>query len=238
MRKLSKKQYIREPERAKSREYSGQTGKPSALREWKPLAREFFNRDPRIVGPALIGKLLVRREGKRMLAGRVIEAEAYLGTGDLAAHAAAGRTPRNAVLFGPPGHAYVYFIYGAHFCLNVSCLPEGDAGCVLLRALRPVVGLEWMARNRELELPSNGSVAALRAIAAGPGRLAEALAITRERDNGKDVCDPRSDLFFADDGHGELKVSTTPRIGITKNVEDKLRYVAKGDPLVSGKRAR
>src|ERR1017187_5323596 len=99
-----------------------------------PIAREFYNRDPRLVGPDLLGKVLVRRENKGILAGRIVEVEAYLGQDDAAAHSAAGRTARNSVLFGPPGHAYVYFIYGNYYCLNASCLPDGAPGGVLFRA--------------------------------------------------------------------------------------------------------
>src|SRR5258708_11586989 len=119
-------------------------------REAKLLHRSFFNRDPRIVARELLGKLIVRRHGRRQLAGRIVEVEAYLGAGDLAAHAAAGHTARNAVIFGPPGHAYVYFIYGVHYCLNISCLPDGDAGCVLIRALEPVSEIREMAKARGL----------------------------------------------------------------------------------------
>jgi DNA-3-methyladenine glycosylase len=116
------------------------------------LKAEFFNRDPRRVARALLGKLLVRKTSCGILAGRIVETEAYLGKGDAAAHAAAGRTARNAVLFGPPGHAYVYFIYGNHYCLNVSCLPDGVPGCVLFRALEPVAGIEQMAAARGIEI--------------------------------------------------------------------------------------
>src|SRR5215472_1271823 len=101
----------------------------------------FYDRDPRLVGPDLLGKILVRRQEGRRLVGRIVEVEAYLGAEDPAAHAYAGPTPRNAVLFGPPGHAYVYFIYGNHYCLNVSCMPEGHGGGVLLRAMEPVLGV-------------------------------------------------------------------------------------------------
>ena len=106
----------------------------------RPLARAFFDRDPQVAGPELLGKVLLRREGRRFLAGRIVEVEAYLGTDDPAAHSASGRTPRNAVLFGPPGLVYVYFIYGNHYCLNVSCLPEHVAGGILFRALEPLIG--------------------------------------------------------------------------------------------------
>src|SRR5919109_1887366 len=109
------------------------------------VPQEFYARDPRIVARDLLGKILVRtvsgRAKKERLSGRIVEVEVYLGEGDLAAHSAAGKTARNEVLFGPPGHAYVYFIYGAHYCLNFSCMPEGQAGCVLLRALEPLEGI-------------------------------------------------------------------------------------------------
>src|SRR3990172_5099332 len=116
----------------------------------RPLPRSFFSRDPRRVARDLLGKLLIRNRGKKVLAGRIVEVEAYLGAGDPAAHAAAGVTARNRVLFGPPGHAYVYFIYGNHYCLNVSCQPAGEAGCVLIRALEPLAGLKEMAQARGL----------------------------------------------------------------------------------------
>lgn len=200
----------------------------------KPLPRAFYNRDPRIVARAVLGKVLVRRWRDKLLAGRIVEVEAYLGFGDLAAHSAAGKTARNEVLFGPPGHAYVYFVYGAYYCLNFSCLPEGNAGCVLVRALEPLAGLAQMARNREIELPPDPTPRQLRALASGPGRLCDALAITRARDNGKDLTTAASDLYVADDGYGRAKVQATTRIGITKDEHHPLRYVITGNPFVSG----
>src|ERR1039457_105313 len=157
------------------------------LRTAPPLSRDFFARDAITVGRELLGKLLIRREGRKLLAGRIVEDEAYLGAADSAAHAYAGRTPRNEVLFGPPGHAYVYFIYGNHYCTNVSCMPEGDAGCVLLRALEPVWGLEEMVEARGLELSEASPTSQLRLVSSGPGRMSEALGISRARANGKDL---------------------------------------------------
>src|SRR5712691_3349508 len=132
----------------------------------KRLPPDFFNRDPRRVSRDLLGKVLMRCHGRELLAGRIVEVEAYLGTGDLAAHAAAGRTARNDVLFGPPGHAYVYFIYGNHYCLNVSCLPDGVPGCVLFRALEPVSGIEQMAEARQAVITGPRD---LRKLTSGPG---------------------------------------------------------------------
>jgi DNA-3-methyladenine glycosylase len=207
-----------------------------ALLTAPPLSREFFNRDAITVGRELLGKLLVRRAGRRLLAGRIVENEAYLGAVDPAAHAYSGRTPRNAVLFGPPGHAYVYFIYGNHYCTNVSCMPEGDAGCVLLRAMEPVAGLQAMAKARCLQVDVAPRTAQLRLISSGPGRMSEALGITRARDNGKDLTDRHSDLWFADDGYRPERVVVTPRIGIKKAVQEPLRFIIAGSPYVSGKR--
>ncbi len=203
------------------------------LRDAVILPRSFYDRDPVTVARELLGKLLVRREGRRLLAGRIVEDEAYLGADDPAAHAYSGRTPRNAVLFGPPGHAYVYFIYGNHYCLNVSCMPEGDAEGVLLRAMKPVGGIETMAEARGLELSSPPRLAQLRLIASGPGRMSQALGITRERDNAKDMASRRSDLWFADDGYRPEKIIATPRIGITKAVREPLRFVVAGNAYVS-----
>jgi DNA-3-methyladenine glycosylase len=203
------------------------------------LKRSFFNRDPRIVSGHLLGKLLVRKKGGTTLAGRIVEVEAYLGADDAAAHAAAGRTARNNVLFGPPGHAYVYFIYGVHYCLNISCLPAGHAGCVLIRALEPVEGIEEMAKARGLAMQQSdfNSARRLRAIASGPGKLCEAFEITRARDNGKDLLSPTSDLIVVDDGFRVKKVAVTERIGITKSAEMPLRYLIAGNAFVSRKQA-
>ena len=199
----------------------------------KLLPRSFFDRDPRVVARELLGKLVVRRERSKLLAGRIVEVEAYLGAGDLAAHAAAGRTARNAVLFGPPGHVYVYFIYGMYYCLNFSCLPEGTAGGVLIRALEPVAGLEAMARGRGLDHFNPHSLGDLRKLTSGPGRLCEALRITRARDNAKDAVSRRSDLQVVEDGFEPGKITVTSRIGIVKSAGLKLRYVLKENSFVS-----
>ena len=203
----------------------------SQAKALKPLPREFYDRDPRPVSHDLLGKVLVRRERGQLLTARIVEVEAYLGADDPAAHAAAGRTARNDVLFGPPGHAYIYFIYGNHYCLNVSCLPDGVAGGVLFRALEPIEGIARMARARGIEIEASRD---LRLLTSGPGRLAEAFGITRERDNGKDLTSGDSDLFIAEDGFRPEKVITTARIGITKAAALPLRYLIAGNPFVSG----
>jgi DNA-3-methyladenine glycosylase len=194
------------------------------------LPRSFYDRDPRLVGPDLLGKILVRRQGRKQLTGRIVEVEAYLGAADPAAHSFAGKTKRNAVLFGPPGYAYVYFIYGNHYCLNVSCLPDGTPGGILFRALEPLQGIDEMFKRRGIEETSD-----LRRLTSGPGRLAAAFGITRERDNGKDLTSSRSDLYIADDGSPPPKILITKRIGITKAAEMPLRYIVAGNRYVSGK---
>ena len=200
------------------------------------LPRKFFDRDAVTVARELLGKLLMHREGRKLLAGRIVEDEAYLGPLDPAAHAFNGRTTRNAVLFGPPGHAYVYFIYGNHYCANVSCTPKGNGGGVLLRAMEPVVGVQAMAGARGLLLPEDPRISQLRVISSGPGRMSEALGITRERDNGKDLTDAKSDLWLADDGYRPDRIATTKRIGIKKAIDEPLRFVIAGNPFVSGPR--
>lgn len=195
-----------------------------------PLPCDFYARDPRAVSRDLLGKVLVRRQFRKLLTARVVEVEAYLGQDDPAAHSASGRTARNFVLFGPPGLTYVYFIYGNHFCFNVSCLRDGEAGGVLFRALEPISGIEQMAEARDISIDSSRD---LRKLTSGPGRLAEAFGITRERDNEKDLTSRKSDLFIVDDGCRPERIEVTPRIGITKAAERPLRYIIAGNRFVS-----
>jgi DNA-3-methyladenine glycosylase len=195
-----------------------------------PLPRNFYARDPRAVARDLLGKLLVRRESRRLLTARIVEVEAYLGQDDPAAHSASGRTARNFVLFGPPGLTYVYFIYGNHYLFNVSCLPDGEAGGVLFRALEPISGIEQMAAARDISIETEAD---LRKLTSGPGRLAEAFGITRERDNEKDLTSRKSDLFIVDDGFRPRGIEVTPRIGITKAAERPLRFTIAGNKFVS-----
>lgn len=198
------------------------------------LKQAFFDRDPRRVARALLGKLLIRETPRGLLAGRIVETEAYLGRNDPAAHSYIGKTPRNAIMFGPAGFAYVYFIYGNHYCLNVTCQKEGVAGAVLFRALEPLEGITTMARARGITVKSDRD---LRNISSGPGRMAEALGVTRERDNGKNFVSPESDLRIGDDGFRAGRIIATPRIGITKAAELPLRYLIAGNRFVSGPRA-
>jgi DNA-3-methyladenine glycosylase len=192
-----------------------------------PLPRRWYDAPPDEVARRLLGKVLIREVEGEILAGRIVETEAYFGVDDPAAHSAAGRTARNSVLFGPPGHAYVYFIYGVHYCLNVSCEPAGRAGCVLIRALEPLAGQEMMLRNRGLK-----AGASARSLTGGPGKLCSALSITRA-ENGCDMTARRAALRIADDGCEAGETVVTPRIGITKAADRPLRFLLHGSACVS-----
>lgn len=200
------------------------------------LPRRFFYDVPEHVAPRLLGKLLVHKTRAGVLAGRIVEVEAYLGPhsleSDPAAHSHRGPTPRNRVIFETAGHAYVYSIYGRYFCMNVTCEPRGRAGCVLVRALDPVLGIARMARNRGL-----ASDAPPREIASGPSRLCQALGLTRPRHNGLDLADPDSPLQLRDDGFAIREALVTPRIGIRHAVELPLRFALPGNASVSGRKS-
>ena len=207
--------------------------KNTRLSTLQSLPRAFFVRDARRVARQLLGKVLIRELPGERLSARIVEVEAYLGPDDPAAHSAAGRTLRNAVLFGPPGHAYVYFIYGNHYCLNVSCEPEGKAGCVLIRALEPLSGIEEMARSRGIQLRGPQDWPKL---TAGPGRLCQAFGITRAHDNDRDLTTPEAGLWIGDDAFRPRRIAVTPRIGITKAADLPLRYFIAGNRFVSATR--
>jgi DNA-3-methyladenine glycosylase len=194
----------------------------------KVVPVDFYLERPQVVARELLGKLIIRRIGRKKLIGRIVETEAYLGLDDPASHSFPGLTPRNAVMFGPPGRAYVYFIYGMHYCLNVSCEPDGQAGGVLFRALEPVSGLGEMARLRGL--PDGASP---RLLTSGPGRLCQALGIVRDGINGLDLTSRRSPLQICDDGYVPEGVTITPRIGISKASERPLRFLISGNKFVS-----
>ena len=157
-------------------------------------------------------------------AGRIVETEAYLGVDDRAAHAWRGVTNRTRVIFGPPGHAYVYFIYGMYECLNFVAEEEGKAGCVLIRALEPLAGIDLMRRRRP-------AAKRLEDLASGPGKLTLALAITRKQ-NGADLT--RSRLYVLRERHPPaFEVVVTPRIGITHCADWPLRFLIADSPFVS-----
>ena len=198
--------------------------------KWRLLTHEFFDAPPEQVARLLLGKILIRRGAGVQLAGRIVETEAYLGEHDAASHAASGRTARNAVLYGPPGHAYIYNIYGLHACLNVSCLPQDEPGGVLFRALEPLRGIAEMRRNRGLD-----DSAGIHQLTSGPGKLCQAFGITRAKDNGLDFVSARSRLGLVEDDFQCEEIRVTPRIGISKAADWPLRFLLAGNVCVSGR---
>ena len=184
------------------------------------LRREFYNRPPVPVARDLLGKMLVHGP----TAGLIVETEAYLGGDDLAAHSSRGITDRTRVIFGPPGHAYVYFIYGMYECLNLVCEPPGQPGCVLIRALEPVAGLDLMHQRRPAARKPEQ-------LASGPGKLTLALGITRAL-NGADVT--RGVLVVREPTEvRRVDIAVTPRIGITQAADLPLRFIVRHSPFVS-----
>lgn len=183
------------------------------------LPRSFYARDAREVAPALLGKILLGPDGR---SGRIVEVEAYAGAEDPAAHSFGGPTKRNATMFGPAGHLYVYFSYGMHWCANASC---GNAAGVLIRALEPLSGVERMrtARpkaKRDIDLCS------------GPGKLAQALGITGAND-GADLVLGDQGFRIVDDGTPAPVATQTLRIGISKAAHEPWRWYAAGNAHVS-----
>lgn len=191
----------------------------------RPVARSFYRRDPRLVAPALLNKLLVL-DGR---SGRIVEVEAYAGAADPASHAYRGRTARNATMFGPAGHLYVYLSYGMHWCANAVCGEEGVGVAVLLRALVPSTGLDNMRARR---------VAARRDrdLCRGPGRLTQALGITGAHD-GADLVTGEQGVVVLDDGVPPPALpGTSTRIGVTRAADRPWRWFVRGEHCVSGPR--
>ncbi len=187
------------------------------------LPRAFYERPTIEVARQLLGKILAHGPA----AGVIVETEAYLGGDDLAAHSSRGITDRTRVIFGPPGHAYVYFIYGMYECLNLVAEPAGTPGCVLIRALEPIAGIELMAARR-------AGARNMANFASGPGKLTLAMGITRAH-NGADVTrGPLVVRTWRDEP--ALEVEVTPRIGIRHCSDWPLRFVIKGNPFVSRSR--
>lgn len=175
----------------------------------KTLPRSFYRRDPRVVAPQLLNKLLLREDGR---AGRIVEVEAYCGSEDPAAHTYRGKTARNATMFGRAGHLYVYFTYGMHWCANVSCGEVGEGVGVLFRAIEPVAGIELMRLARPKAKRD-------RDIGSGPARLTQAFGITGELD-GADLVKGDAGLRIVDDGTPPPEHPMTgPRVGISRAKE-------------------
>lgn len=199
--------------------------------KFNPLPRRFFEPSAAVVAPQLLGHWLVHQEPEGPVGGIIVEVEAYVRE-DPACHAFRGETRRTKSMWGPPGHSYVYLIYGFHFCVNTVCRPAGEAEGVLLRAAHPLWGLETMSRRR-------GGLRD-RHLASGPGKLCAALGITRELD-GVDLCDPTSPLIVAENPDRTQTILNfspvvqTTRVGITLAANWPLRWYLSGSPHVSRK---
>jgi DNA-3-methyladenine glycosylase len=189
------------------------------------LPRSFYEQSTIDVAKLLLGKFLVRKHPHGDSVGRIVETEAYIGPQDLACHAAKGRTKRNAVMFGPPGHAYVYFIYGFYNMLNLVTEAKDYPAAVLIRAVEPVTGMELMKRRRRND--------ELRNLASGPGKLCQAFDIDRSL-NGADLCGKF--LYLEDRGEPTPKILSTARIGVDyagKWKDKRLRFLVRGNEFVS-----
>lgn len=187
------------------------------------LDRVFFSRYTPYVARDLLGCVLVRRLGAKRLAGRIVEVEAYRGAEDPASHAFRGVTGRTRVMFGEAGYAYVYFVYGTHYCLNLTTENEGEPGAVLIRAAEPLQGVDAMKKVRGTDN--------LRALMSGPGRLTQALGIDLSL-NGEDVV--TSDSLYVLKGESGSGVATSTRIGVAAGGGIEWRYYVEGSRFVSG----
>ncbi|HEX7996377.1 MAG TPA: DNA-3-methyladenine glycosylase [Streptosporangiaceae bacterium] len=231
----------------------GGNGLPVPGDRWEVLQRGFLDRPILAVARALLGCVLAHESADGLVAAEIVEVEAYRGESDPASHAFRGKTARNAVMFGEAGHAYVYFTYGMHFCVNLVCQQPGEAAAVLLRAGRVVEGVELAAKRRgarpvPVRSVAGRSVAARevagravpdRELVRGPARLCQALAIGRAQ-NGADVCDPASPLRVLSpagfDGLPAAAISSGPRVGVRLGAEEPWRFWVTGEPTVSAYR--
>lgn len=198
----------------------------SVSRRQQTLPASFYARDTELVARELLGTVLECTVAGARCRGRIVETEAYTGEEDLACHAAAGRTARTEVLYGPPGRAYVYFIYGMHWCVNAVTRARGLPSAVLIRALEPLEGIEAMRRRRHGR-PD-------RELTNGPGKLCEAFGITDPRFHGASLISSPLKILRGDDVQ-DSDVGITPRIGISKAADDPLRWIVRSSAHISGK---
>lgn len=176
-----------------------------------------------MVAPKLLGKILINK--KLGVSGKIVEVEAYGGMDDPASHAYKSKTARNASMFGPPGHLYVYFTYGMHWCSNIVCLPQGDPGAVLIRALVPLTGLEIMHHRRNSDIRKN--------LCNGPAKLSQAIGITKDLD-GVSLFDPGQNLVIVENKDlACFGISQGRRIGISKAKDFAWRWWITGEPNIS-----
>lgn len=204
--------------------------KESASIVWPgtPLSRAFFDRDASIVAPHLLNKILAAADGR---SGRIVEVEAYIGAIDPAAHTYRGKTARNATMFGPSGHMYVYFTYGMHWCCNCVCGPEGEGSGVLIRALEPLHGIEQMRVARQRIMSD-------RDLCRGPARLTQAMGISGAQ-NGIDLVSAQDGFTIIDDGVvPPTNLAAGSRIGISHGKDFPWRWYVPGSRYVSGTAAQ
>ncbi len=185
------------------------------------LSSKFYKRDASIVARALLGKILVHETSVGLVSGKIIETEAYLKENDPACHAAKSKTKRNAAMFNEGGTAYVYLIYGVHYCFNVVTGEKGDGEAVLIRAVAPIKGIQIMLEHRQQ--------ANLKALASGPGNLCRALAINLKQ-NGLSL---QEKPLYIIDAPEVKEITTTPRIGLSRGKEKLLRYYITRCPYIS-----
>ena len=193
----------------------------------RALGAAFYARDTERVARELLGAVLECTVGGACCRGRIVETEAYVGEHDAACHAAAGRTPRTEVLYGPPGRAYVYFVYGMHWCVNAVTRRAGLPGAVLIRAVEPLDGLPAMRRRRGTRVET--------ALTNGPGKLCEAFGITGRRHHGQSLLAGPLRILEGK-AVADREVGITPRIGIARATDWPLRWVVRGSPFVSAPR--
>ena len=188
----------------------------------KKLSRRFYSRATLKVARELLGKYLVLKRDGKLLSGKIVETEAYIGQGDKASHASKGKTKRNEVMFGPPGYAYVYFTYGMYHCLNFVTEREGYPAAVLIRALEPKNGIEIMKKNRKTDVIEN--------LTSGPGKVCMALGLDRKA-NGADLC---SNSFYVEDvNEKKEKIVRASRVGVNSGKDRLWRFYIKDNKFVS-----
>jgi len=195
----------------------------------KPLSRSFYFRPTLQVAQELLGKYFIRRTGKNLLIGKIVEVEAYRSN-DPASHSFRGKTNRNSVMFCEGGHLYVYFTYGMHFCANIVTGKEGIGEAVLIRAVEPLVGIEVMAKNRFPNLLSHNHQSLMN-LSNGPAKFCKAFGLARH-ENGLDLCDSEISIIEGEPIPSKL-MKRSSRIGIQQGVDKKWRFFIKGNPWVS-----